>query len=76
MDGYSYLTFDQRRKIEALPSFGFTADIKRKGVIQYVYKEKDVWRLRIPRKAYKRSNLRCRGTARIYGRADKIADAV
>ena len=56
--------------------FGFTADINRKGAIQYVCEEKDVRRLRIPRNADKGRNLRCRGTARIYGRADKTADAV
>lgn len=32
--------------------------------------------MRIPRNTDKGRNLRCRGTARIYGRADKTADAV
>lgn len=48
-----------------------TADINRKGAIQYVYKKTDVRRLRIPRNADKRRNLPCRGTARVCGRADK-----
>ena len=43
----------------------------------FIYeKEKDVRRLRIPRNAEKGRNLRCRGTARIYGRADETADTV
>lgn len=39
-------------------------------------KKKDVRRLRIPRKADERSDLHCRGTARIYGSADKTDDTV
>lgn len=58
------------------PSFGFTADIKQKGAIQYAFKENNVRRLRIPYNAKEGRNLRCRGTARVCGRADKTTYTV
>ena len=52
------------------------ANINRKGAIQYVFKEKEVRRMRIPRNADKGSDLHGGRTAFVRGGFNEEADAL